>query len=230
MLMRLIRLIAWLGAVLLAFRFVGPLAGTFTAAVAWVFSYEDRANAFGFAPFKVQVMFTPDLLRETGIATTDQLAVRPPRRDGVTFTVLRLGLWSREANLIFWDDTCRFSTELATVVQFDEFERELPAGHMRRRAGIATGIPTLTIERGLKCLEVVVESTGARSDRRRVAVIPHCLFDSPRLRQGKLSKKRRAKVLEAAGWTQDAPTDLGEYGFMPGDFHHKYLTVSTHYI
>ena len=53
----MIRLIAWVWAVVIAFRLGGVTIGVIAAAIAWVFSWSDRENAFGFAPFRVRIDF-----------------------------------------------------------------------------------------------------------------------------------------------------------------------------
>jgi hypothetical protein len=228
------RLGAWLIAVGVAYYFGGLGVAIIAAVLAWSLSWSDRENAFGFAPFVVRIAFTRAFVTETGIATDSQLvppAVVPPateywpRRDGIRFTVLRLGLFGREGNLIYWNDHRRFSTKFEHLVSFAEFARPVDAGSLLAQGGESKVTPTLEIDEIRGGLQVSVSSSGAASERKVAVVIPHCLFDVPRLRDGKLPRRKRDAVLQRHGWTQREATDLGEYGRIPGDFEHRYLTI-----
>ena len=194
---------------------------------------------FGFAPFIVRIRFTAAFLTETGIATAEQL-VPParvpaageywPRRDGITFTVLRLGLLSTDENLIYWNDLRGFSTRWDHSLMFDEFSRPADPKGLRARLGESTDTPRLEIDPAGIGLNVLVSADGTSSGRKLAVVIPYCLFDTSRLRGGKLSGRKRAAVLKQFGWAQEEPIDLGEHGTVQGDFIHPYLTVAVAYI
>jgi hypothetical protein len=77
---------------------------------------------------------------------------------------------------------------------------------------------------------VFVTPDGTASKRKLAVTIPYCLFDTARLRGGKLSGGKRETVLKQYGWTQEPAADLGEHGMLPGDFVHRYLTVGVAYI
>jgi hypothetical protein len=190
---------------------------------------------FGFAPFRVRIKFKRTFLTETGLATEAQLippvVLSPateywPRRDGITFTVLRLGLSSSDENLIYWNDTRSFSTRLEHLLSFSEFERPAPPDSATYRIGKATVTPWLELERRPFGLEVWA-SSGLTSERKLAAFIPNCMFDAPRLRQGKITRRKREAVLKSHGWEEEKASDLGEYGQIPGDFQHRYLSVNV---
>lgn len=233
-----LRLAGWVLAVLVVHGFFGVKAAIPAALIAFVLSWDDRENVFGFSPFRVRIQFKRQLLVESGIAMETQLVppthVPPtteywPLRDGITFSVLRLGLTNTDQNLIYWHHSRWFSTKLETLVQFEQFERAVPAGSALWGTGVDTMTPCLELERGRVGIEVWA-SCGLTSERKLAAFIPHCMFDAPRLREGKLPPRKRAKVLKQHGWTQDEPTDLEQYGRIPGDFQHSYLSVTVSYI
>jgi hypothetical protein len=128
-------------------------------------------------------------------------------------------------NLIYWHDSRWFSTRFETYVRFEQFERAVPVGPLEK-VGVDTMTPWLELEPGHGGIEVWA-SCGLTSERKLAAFIPHCMFDAPRLRGGRLPAKKRTAVLKQHGWTQDEPTDLGEHGRIPGDFQHNYMTVSV---
>jgi hypothetical protein len=235
-----IRLVGWMVPVVLAYHFGGVTVGVIATAVAFLFFREHQNSVASFAPFLVAIRFKPEFLTETGIATEAQLVppvIVPsaaeywPRRDGITFTVLRLGLFSSEENLIYWNDTRRFSTKFEPLVVFSEFERPAPLEmEILRDLGKDTVTPWVEMEQGADGFELWVSATGPTSNRKLAALIPCCMFDAPRLKGGKLPPNKRDSVLKKHGWTQDEPTDLGEFGQRPGDFQHRYLTISVRYI
>ena len=231
-------LAGWVLAVFVVYILFGVKAAIPAALIAFALSWDARQNIFGFSPFRVRIQFKRQLLIESGIALDTQLVppthVAPateywPLRDGITFSVLRLGLTSAEQNLIYWHHSRWFSTKLETCVQFEQFERAVPEGSARWENGVRTMTPWLELEHGRGGMEVWA-SSGLTSERKLAAFIPYCMFDAPRLRDGKLPPKKRAKVLKQHGWTQDEPTELGEYGTIPGDFQHPYFSVRFSYI
>jgi len=224
---------------MLAYYWGGLTVAAPVFVVAFVLSHSDRDEAFGFEPFRVSIEFKRDFLTETGVATESQLgppATYPPateywpRRDGISFTVLRLSLFRSEGNLIYWNDTRSFSTKLDYILHFNEFERDAPEGSLVRQLGKDTITPYIEIEPVAGGLEPWVAASESQSDRRLAVVIPHCVFGAARLREGNLKPRKRDAVLKRHGWTEDEPADLGEYGRIPGDFQHRYLTVSVRYI
>src|SRR5262245_18251250 len=110
-------------------------------------------SEYRFAPFRVRILPTYQLLVEHGLATSEQLTNLPPTTEesilehGIRFTVLRVGWQSSEGNLIYWDMFRSFSTEFELQIELSELA--VPAAGVSRAIGLTSMAPGVYIDRGV---------------------------------------------------------------------------------
>lgn len=185
-------------------QYEGPGAGVIRPAsivFATIAGFEWLRRDFEFAPFTITIMPTRAFLIEHGIASNEELdqleesvgnadPAYVSLREGVTFTVLNLGLSSTDGNRIYWNGGKAFTTEI-------EYSVEMRGGFQSQ--GAHQYLPCFFYVRGVRDgLEIGYELPGA--DKHAACLLPYCEFGTARFRGGRLSASRCARTIAQAGW------------------------------